>query len=498
MKFKPKSILRITLLSASACTGLALMAPLQAETLREALAKAYESNPTLTGARAGQKATNESVPIAKAEGRPSVNLQSNYFENIRNTPNSFTAPDRLTSNDLTLNVPAYRGGAVKNNILAAKTRVQAGFANLRATESALFSNVVAAYMDVIRDEAVVDLNRAQVGVLSVNLEATKDRFEIGDLTRTDVAQSEARFAEALGNLQNARANLIRSKEIYLQLVGSAPGELSAPPPLPGLPDNPDEAVTVALEQNPDLISAQESRDAATLDVKSARAGRLPTVDAFAQGNYTNFLDTLGGNIVGANFIQATTTLTVGVRATIPIYQGGRPSAQIRQSQSRLSQAQEQEIAAERDVIAQTRASHASWKASLELTKAFERAVEANTLSLEGVRAENSVGNRTVLDILNAEQELLNSRVQLVTAQRNAYVAGFTLLAAMGKAEARDLGLDESILYDPIADYNAVKNSFNDWSSSPNPDPQASRTVDSTAQNAPIEPLPENSGPIIAD
>lgn len=498
MKSKQKSILRITLLSASACTGLALMAPLKAETLREALAKAYESNPTLTGARAGQKATNESVPIAKAEGRPSVNLQSNYFENIRNTPNSFTAPDRLTSNDLTLNVPAYRGGAVKNNILAAKTRVQAGFANLRATESALFSNVVAAYMDVIRDEAVVDLNRAQVGVLSVNLEATKDRFEIGDLTRTDVAQSEARFAEALGNLQNARANLIRSKEIYLQLVGSAPGELSAPPPLPGLPDNPDEAVTVALEQNPDLISAQESRDAATLDVKSARAGRLPTVDAFAQGNYTNFLDTLGGNIVGANFIQATTTLTVGVRATIPIYQGGRPSAQIRQSQSRLSQAQEQEIAAERDVIAQTRASHASWKASLELTKAFERAVEANTLSLEGVRAENSVGNRTVLDILNAEQELLNSRVQLVTAQRNAYVAGFTLLAAMGKAEARDLGLDESILYDPIADYNAVKNSFNDWSSSPNPDPQASRTVDSTAQNAPIEPLPENSGPIIAD
>lgn len=498
MKSKQKSILRITLLSASACTGLALMAPLQAETLREALAKAYESNPTLTGARAGQKATNESVPIAKAEGRPSVNLQSNYFENIRNTPNSFTAPDRLTSNDLTLNVPAYRGGAVKNNILAAKTRVQAGFANLRATESALFSNVVAAYMDVIRDEAVVDLNRAQVGVLSVNLEATKDRFEIGDLTRTDVAQSEARFAEALGNLQNARANLIRSKEIYLQLVGSAPGELSAPPPLPGLPDNPDEAVTVALEQNPDLISAQESRDAATLDVKSARAGRLPTVDAFAQGNYTNFLDTLGGNIVGANFIQATTTLTVGVRATIPIYQGGRPSAQIRQSQSRLSQAQEQEIAAERDVIAQTRASHASWKASLELTKAFERAVEANTLSLEGVRAENSVGNRTVLDILNAEQELLNSRVQLVTAQRNAYVAGFTLLAAMGKAEARDLGLDENILYDPIADYNAVKNSFNDWSSSPNPDPQASRTVDSTAQNAPIEPLPENSGPIIAD
>ncbi len=462
-----------------------------AETLRDALTKAYESNPTLTGARAGQKVVNENVPIAKADGRPSLNLQSNYFENIRNNPNSFTAPDRLTSNDATLNVPAYRGGAVKNRIRAAKGQVKASIANLRATESSIFSNVVAAYMDVIRDEAVVDLNRAQVGVLSVNLEATRDRFEIGDLTRTDVAQSEARYAEALGNLQNARANLIRSKEVYTQLVGSEPGALEAPPPLPGLPENPDDAVVVALGSNPDLQSAKESRDAAKYDIKAARASRLPTVDAFAQGNYTNFLGTLGGNIPGANFIQSTTTFTLGVRATIPFYQGGRPSAQIRQSQARLSQAQEQEIAAERNVIAQTRASHASWKASLELTRAFERAVEANTLSLEGVRAENSVGNRTILDILNAEQELLNSRVQLVTAQRNAYVAGFTLMAAMGKAEARDLGLDEALLYNPLEDYNKVKNSLNDWSSQPNPKEQATRTTETKAQTAPITPLPEN-------
>ncbi len=463
----------------------------QAQTLREALEIAYKSNPTLTGARAGQKVINENVPLAKANGRPSLNIQSNYLENVRTSPNSFTAPSRLTSNDAMLTVPAYRGGSVKNSIRAAKVRVQAGFANLRATESSIFSNVVAAYMDVIRDEAVVRLNRAQVGVLSVNLEATRDRFEIGDLTRTDVAQSEARYAEALGNLQNARANLIRSKEIYIQFVGSEPNALEAPPPLPDLPDNPITAVEIALAENPDLLSAQAARNAAKYDIKAAKASRLPTVDAFAQGNYTNFLNTLGGNIPGANFRQETTTATIGLRATIPLYQGGRPSAQIRQSQSRLSQAQEQEIAAERNVIAQTRASHASWKASLELTKAFERAVEANTLSLEGVRAENSVGNRTILDILNAEQELLNSRVQLVTAQRNAYVAGFALLASMGKAEARDLGLDKGVLYDPMADYDKVKNSLNDWSSRPNPEEQASRTTDTQPQSAPIEPLPGN-------
>lgn len=482
---------KIGLTTAIILTG-ALSANVQAETLREALAKAYKSNPTLTGTRAGQKVTNESVPLAKADGRPTLNIQSNYLENIRTNPNSFTAPSRLTSNDATLNVPAYRGGAVKNNIRAAKTRVKAGIANLRATESAIFSNVVAAYMDVIRDEAVVDLNRAQVGVLSINLEATRDRFEIGDLTRTDVAQSEARFAEALGNLQNARANLISSKEIYLQLVGTAPGQLDAPPPLPGLPESPNDAVSIALEHNPDLIAAQEARNAAKFDIKSAKASKLPTVDLFAQGNYTNFFNTLGGNVPGADFIQqATTTATLGIRATIPLYQGGRPSALTRQAQSRLGQAQEQEIATERDIIAQTRASHASWKASQELTRAFERAVEANKLSLEGVRAENSVGNRTILEILNAEQELLNSQVQLVTAQRNAYVAGFTLLAAMGKAEARDLGLDNALLYDPLVDYDKVKNSLNDWSSQPNPEEQATRTIDTKPQTAPVEELPEN-------
>jgi len=460
-----------------------ISSPAQAETLREALNKAYATNPTLTGARAGQKITNETVPLARADGRPNLTVQSNYLENVRTSQNSFTAPSRLSSTDATLTVPIYRGGGVKNNIRAAKVRVEAGFANLRAAESSIFSNVVAAYMDVIRDEAVVDLNRAQVGVLQVNLEATRDRFEIGDLTRTDVAQSEARFAEALGNLQNARSNLISSKEVYIQLVGSAPGELEAPPPLPNLPETPDGAVIIALEQNPDLISAKESRDAAKFDVKAARSSRLPTLDAFAQGNYSNFLNTLGGNIPGASFVQETTTATLGLRATIPIYQGGRPSAQIRQSQSRLSQAQEQEIAAERNVIAQTRAAFASWKA-------FERAVEANTLSLEGVRAENSVGNRTILNILNAEQELLNSQVQLVTAKRNAYIAGFTLLAAMGRAEARDLGLDSGALYDPRADYDKVKNSLNDWSSAPAPEELGTRTTDTKAQTADIQPLPE--------
>jgi outer membrane protein len=468
-----------------------LTAPAAADTLREALVSAYETNPNLTAAREGQKAIDEGVPLAKSAGRPSADASVSYTENFprsNGTGTSFS-PDRVLSIGPSASVPLYAGGGIRNSVRAAENRVEAGFASLRGTESAIFSAVVSAYMDVIRDEAIVELNRAQVGVLSVNLEATRDRFEIGDLTRTDVAQSEARLALQVSTLESARANLIRSKEIYIQLVGREPGKLEAPPPLPNLPAAPEEAVTVALNNNPDLIAAKESREAARFDRKAADASRLP------------FISAVGGSTHSNNFGSIDTTLPydrwsnsaqIGVRASIPLYQGGEAGARIRQAQARLGQAQEQEIAAERDVIAQTRASYASWKASQEVISASERAVSANELSLEGTRAENSVGNRTILDILNAEQELLNSRVQLITARRNAYVAGFTLLAAMGKAEARDLGLDGGVLYDPVAEYQKVEGAWTDWDGNPDPATKSTRTVDTAAQKAEIEPIPEYS------
>ena len=463
-----------------------------ADTLRDALMAAYETNPTLTGAREGQKAVNEQVPLAKANGLPSASLTPTLIENVIVDSAGSVTQGRSFSAAVGIDVPLYRGGGVKNAIRAAENRVEAGVAGLRGTESAIFSAVVAAYMDVIRDESIVELNRAQVGVLQVNLEATKDRFEIGDLTRTDVAQSEARFAAAISQMEAARASLIRSKETYIQLVGREPGELEAPPPLPNLPESPDMAVTVALASNPDISAAKEQREAAFFDRRSANASRLPNISAFSQTNYSNALGSFSSNIPGFTPNNSSLTGQVGVRATVPLYQGGAPAAQIRQAQARLGQAMEAEIAAERDVIAQTRGSYASWQASLELIKSSERAVAANELSLEGVRAENSVGNRTILDILNAEQELLNSKVNLVTARRNAYVAGFTLLAAMGKAEARDLGLEGGALYDPIADYERVESAWNDWSTNADPSSKATRTIDTQPQKAEIEPLPDYS------
>jgi outer membrane protein len=342
-------------------------------------------------------------------------------------------------------------------------------------------------MDVLRDEAILGLNAKQVQVLSTNLQATRDRFEVGDLTRTDIAQSESRLAIAQSNYQGAEAQLIASKERYIQLVGTPPGALEQPPVLPGLPETPDTAVKQALADNPDLMSAQKAADAARFDVGSAKANRLPKIQGVASKSYANFLGSLQNFVPGFNSSQESEQASAGVQLTIPLYQGGAGSAQIRQAKERSGQAMEQVIQAEREVIAQTRSAYASWRASNGVIASSQTAVKAAELSLEGVRAENSVGNRTILDILNAEQELLNAQVQLVSAQRNAYVAGFSLLAAMGQAEYKDLGLDGGALYDPQTNYQKVRKHVWDWGSIPDPEPVATRTVDTPAQTPALGP-----------
>ena len=293
MKNAPAKVKSIAVLLAASA---AVASPAMAETLRDALLAAYQSNPNLTAAREGQKAINEGVPLAKANGRPDVVAQPTYFENVLQDGRASVVQARGFNVSASVAAPLYAGGGIKNAVRAAENRVEAGFANLRGAESAIFSAVVGAYMDVIRDESIVDLNRAQVGVLQVNLEATRDRFEIGDLTRTDVAQSEARLALAVSNMEAARANLIRSKEIYIQLIGRPPENLEAPPPLPNLPETPDGAVQVALDNNPDVIAARETREAAGFDRRAANSARLPTVSVFTQGSYSNALNSVSSNI----------------------------------------------------------------------------------------------------------------------------------------------------------------------------------------------------------
>lgn len=457
-----------------------LTAPASAETLKEALVRTYNDNPTLAAARANLRATDENVVIQRSQGLPGVDATGSFSELVQQSTPAVVSPQRLFRSNVSLNVPVYRGGAVRNGVRAAETRVDAGRADLRGTESAIFSDVVAIYMDVILNEALVALSANNVDVLSLNLEATSDRFEIGDLTRTDVAQSQSRLALAQGDLQSAQANLINARERYLALTGAPPVDLQAPPPLPGLPDSPDEAVDVALENNPDLIAAREDAEAAGFDVEVAGSGRLPSLSLFASTDYQNFLGTLPS---GSN---SGTDLTVGASVSIPIFQGGRPAAQQRRASAFATAALETMIATERSVIAQARAAYSSWRSANAVIESSQTAVEAAELSLEGVRAENTVGNRTILDILNAQQELLSAQVQLVTAQRNAYVAGFTLLAIMGRAEARDLGLeDEGPLYNPIDNYERVRGIVWDWHRDPEPAATSSSTVDIPAQDGEI-------------
>ena len=472
-------------LIALALAGTALAQPAAAETLREAMAKAYETNPTLAAFRAGQRANDENVPIARSRGLPTLNTSGAFNENIKSASSSFISPDRLVQGQLALSVPLYTGGLVSNSVKAADARVDAGQANLRTTESNLFVSVVGAYMDVLRDEAIVGLNRNQVKVLSTNLEATRDRFEVGDLTRTDVAQSEARLATAQSQLESGEAQLISSRERYVQLVGVPPEGLTQPPELPNMPISAEVAVTKALDSNPSLAAAKKLVDASRYDIGVARASRMPKVSAVSNAGYTNYLGTLGSFVPGTSAKQAQNTLTAGVQATFPLFQGGGAAAQVRQAQARSGQTMEQVIEIERSIVSQSRSAFASWRASNAVIVSSQKAVSANALSLEGVRAENSVGNRSILDILNAEQELLNSKVQLVSAQRNAYVAGFGLLAAMGQAEARDLGLDGGTLYDPQVNYDRVRSKLWDWDEDAKPTPVSTRTVDTPAQNPAI-------------
>ncbi|MCW1382207.1 TolC family outer membrane protein [Novosphingobium sp. KCTC 2891] len=470
----------------------AFATPALADDLRGALVAAYQTNPDLQAARANQRATDEGVPIARSAALPSLSGTASYSEFVKKTANSFLAPDRAFSSDVSLSVPVYAGGAVKNSIRAAKTRVVAGQADLRGIESGVFAQAVAAYMDVIRDQAIVGLNRNNVDVLQVNLKATSDRYEIGDVTRTDVAQSNSRLALARGDLRTAEANLVASRERYIQIVGKAPVDLQPPPPLAGLPPAPDDAVDIALDSNPDLAAARERSKAARYDSKVAGAGRLPRVSIFTSGNYTDYLGTLG-SAGSVRTSQNQTTAQAGVSASIPLFQGGLPAARERQAQAVEGATLEREISIERDVVATVRSAYTSWKAANDVIAMNQTAVDAAALSLEGVRAENTVGNRTILNILDAEQELLRAQVQLVAARRNAYVAGFNLLAAMGKAQAKDLALDagpeSAVLYDPQVNYDRVKGKIWDWAKDPAPKPVSTRTVDTPAQDATIAPQP---------
>jgi outer membrane protein len=472
------------LLAAVAVAAMATAAAAQgATTLREALVKTYETNPTIMAQRAQLRSLDEGVAIARAARRPQISGTAGVNQNLLRTGGGIGG--RNLNAGLDVSMPIFDGGRNGNRIGAANERVAAGRAALRATEGDVFVDAVGAYMDVIRDRSIVSLNRGQVRVLETNLQATRDRFEVGDLTRTDVAQSEARLALARSSLATAEGRLRVSEETYRRVIGELPEDLQPPPTLPALPRSEDEAVDIALANNPDLISIAAQIRAAGRDVRAAEADRLPTVSGVGSGGYTNYLGSADQQFGGTGNNNSIYSTSVGVQARIPIYQGGVVGARVRQGQAIQSQLLERGIETERFVVSATRAAFASYRAAQQAIESNEVAVAANTLALEGTRAEQTVGTRNVLDVLNAEQELLNSQVALVTARRDAYVAGFALLNAMGRAEADDLNLDGGALYDPVANYDRVSRRWSDWADDGTPAPVSTRTVNGLQAETPV-------------
>lgn len=443
------------LLSAFAPAALLVAPPARADTLAEAIAAAYASNPDIAAQRDVVRQADEGVPQARAAGRPSLGAQGQVAQAGLN---NFNDNGRTYTVGIQLNQSLYRGGRVPAARSAAEARIYAARARLRAQENQIILNTVTAYADVLRFTRVVELNRNQVSVLERELQASRDRFEVGDLTRTDVAQSEARLANAQANLVLAENQLVAAREAYVRAVGKEPQNLEPMPPLPPLPESETQALGIAADNNPQLIAARYDEEAVRYDVKVLEKSRLPTVDLNVNGSYQQF----EGGGQGSSFVRQGQFFTQGANltATIPFYQRGLVGSQIRQTQAQRSQLMEVISSVDRQVRQNVVNSLATLRAARATIKANQVAVDANTLAAEGVRQENQVGTRTIIEVLNAEQERLNAEVNLVTARRDEQVAGYSLLANVGGAEAVQLGVPVQA-YDVEKNARRVSNKFGD-------------------------------------
>ncbi|MGL6044127.1 MAG: TolC family outer membrane protein, partial [Sandaracinobacteroides sp.] len=393
--------------------------------------------------------------------RPTLDLQGSFNQSLSD---NFADLGQIWTGGVTLRQSIWEGGRIRANVSGAEARIEANRLDLANLEQGLITDTVTAYADVLRTQEIVKLNENQVSVLQQELRASRDRFEVGDLTRTDVAQSEARRAAAQSNLIAARGNAVFARQAYQRLVGRAPGQLAPLPPLPPLPENEPQALARSAELSPSLRAARAVEKAAAEDVRAAKAGRLPSIGVQASANYTEY----SRQQFGVSGFDP----RIGVTAGMPLFSGGLIAAQVRQAQARQSEALEIVSQTERVVTEGVSNSWALLKTAEATIDAAKVQTDANALAAEGVRQENQVGSRDILDVLNAEQELLNSRVQLVQAERDRYVAAFQLLESVG---ASDIALENAGVtrYDPAA--NAARVRGKGWSEfGYDPDPRTDR------------------------
>lgn len=432
----------------------ALVSPSFAETLDEALARAYQTNPTLLAARAALRATDEGVSQALSRWRPTVEAgadisRTQSYSNTRSPASRYTTPRGV---DLSIVQPLYDPVAdaatnrAEKDVLAARAR-------LITTEQQVLLNAMSSYIDVVRDQYVLDLNINNEQRLRRQLDAANDRFRVGEITRTDVAQAEARLSRAIADRIQAEGNLAASRAVYRNNVGDAPANLVVPRPPVNLPAMQEEAVSIASARFPDVIAADYTEQSARENVRAIEGELWPEL---------NLRGTLSADRANTTSNTESNNASITAEIAVPLYTAGSVASRIRAAKQTASQRKIQVDQARRDAIeTATRAWEALETARASL-RALDSEIQASQIALEGVEKEALVGSRTVLDVLDAEQELLNAKVNLVGAQRDEIAAAYELRAAVGSLTARELGLQVPY-YDEEQNYKAVRGKW--WGTS---------------------------------
>lgn len=410
-----------------------------AETLADAIALAYQTNPTLQGQRASQRALDESVVQARTGLRPQISASADVSAFDGEADGD---AGRGSGAGLSISQPIYTGGRVSSQITAAQADVLTGQEGLRSVEASVIQAVITAYVDVRRDQERLRISQDNVAVLQRQLDEARARFEVGEITRTDVAQAEARFAASRASLASAQAQLAISRASYAAVVGQNPGDLEPEPSLETLlPTAVENAFDAAEQNNSQILGAQYAERASAARVATARSSRLPSITATGSVGYDASASAVSPLFSNNAFEDYGRSVSGRVGVSVPLFTGGLISSQVRAAQERNN--------ADRQAIEETRRSvlrtvSQAWNsligARANLT-ANEEQVRAARIAFEGVRQEAQVGLRTTLDVLNAEQELRNAELSLVTARHDEYVAAAVLLSAMGKLEAKYLTPD---------------------------------------------------------
>jgi outer membrane protein len=453
---KPSGLLRSALLAAA---GLATIGAGvgRAETIGGALIKAYLTNPDINTQRAAVRVADEGVPKANAGYLPTVTANGNI--SVERAQGSVVGADDVIAGSavgtlyprgygVTANETVFNGNRTLNSIRQAESQVFGAREQLRNTEQNTLLSAVTAYMDVLEDTAILDLDNNNVDVLREQLRETRDRFTVGEVTRTDVAQAEASLAQGQGTALSAVATLQAAVARYRQFIGDQPTKLAPVKPLMApLPKTLPEAISISQVEHPAISASLHGVDAAQLQVKIAEGALYPTIGVSA--SVSNQFDASG--IPGFRVLSG----QVMGQINIPIYQGGAEYAATRQAKESLSQ-QEIQTDSMRNQVRQ--AVVAAWglnQAAVGVVRAARASVSANEVALTGVREEAKVGQRTTLDVLNAQQALLQARTTLVQAEHDQVVDSYSLLSAIGRLNIPTLGLAVAE-YDPRVHFDQVK------------------------------------------